>query len=149
MAGGLTNASVAARTAVPAHGWDDAVRAAAGVLIGSGAVDDRYPQRCVEIVREHGPYIVVAPGIALAHARPEDGVRRLGLAVAVLAEPVAFGHPANDPVDLVFAFASPDKDAHVTLLARLAHLLATGFDTRLRAAGSDGEAATLLEEVIR
>lgn len=149
MAGSLTTVSVAARTEVPALGWEDAVRAAAGLLTGSGAADDRYPGRCVEMVKEHGPYIVIAPGIALAHARPEDGALSLGLAVAVLAEPVAFGHATNDPVDVVFAFASPDKEAHVALLARLARHLTAGLAAPLRAAGSDDEAAALLKEVLR
>ncbi len=148
MAGSLTTAALVARTAVSAQSWEDAVRAAAGLLAAVEAVEDRYADRCVEIVREHGPYIVVAPGIALAHARPEDGARGLGLAVAVLARPVPFGHPTNDPVDVVFAFASPDKDTHVALLARLARHLAAGFAARLQAAASDDEATALLEEVM-
>lgn len=149
MAGGLTTTPVAARIGVEAHSWEDAVRAAAGLLVEAGAAGERYGQRCVEIVREQGPYIVVAPGIALAHARPEDGARAVGLAAAVLARPVAFGHPANDPVDVVLAFSSPDPDAHVTLLARLARALAAGLALQLRAVSTDTDATQLLQEAIR
>ena len=44
------------------------------------------------MVDEHGPYIVIAPGLALAHARPGPEVLADGLAVVTLAEPVPFGH---------------------------------------------------------
>ena len=97
---------------------------------------------------EQGPYIVLAPGIALAHARPEDGVVGLGLGVAVLERPVRFGHPDNDPVDVVLAFGSPDKESHLGVLAALARSLIDGLADRLRASSSDDDARELLRKVI-
>jgi PTS system ascorbate-specific IIA component len=140
--------AVDARVHVTVSGWAAAMSAAVQLLVDAGAATAGYADRCVEIVREQGPYIVIAPGVALAHARPEDGARALGLAAVTLAEPVTFGHPANDPVDLVLAFASPDRSAHVGLLAALARRLADGLGTHLRAAASDDAAAALLQEVI-
>jgi ascorbate PTS system EIIA or EIIAB component len=125
--------------------WRAAVRAACQPLVDAGAVEPRYADRCVEMVEEHGPYVVIAPGLALAHARPEDGVSRLSLAVATLAQPVPFGHPDNDPVDLVLAFGSPDDQQHVGMLSALARRLMAGLDAKLRAAGTDAEARALLE----
>jgi PTS system ascorbate-specific IIA component len=149
MAGGLRTApAISAAVRVVADSWPAAVRAAGRELVTLGAADERYVERCVAQVAQDGPYIVVAPGIALAHARPEDGARALGVAVAVLDRAVAFGHPVNDPVDVVFAFCSPDRDAHVGLLAALARQLAAGLADRLRAAPDDAAATTLLREVI-
>ena len=149
MAGGLTF-QAAAQVGVAAARWEDAVRAAARLLVEGGAAEPRYADRCVALVAEHGPYIVLAPGVALAHARPEDGGRAVGLAAVVLARPVAFGHPQNDPVDVVLAFASPDKDAHVGLLADLAAALAEGrLADRLRMAASSEEATAMLSEVTK
>jgi ascorbate PTS system EIIA or EIIAB component len=125
--------------------WRAAVRAACQPLVDAGAVEPRYADRCVEMVEEHGPYVVIAPGLALAHARPEDGVSQLCLAVATLAQPVPFGHPDNDPVDLVLAFGSPDDQQHVGMLSALARRLMAGLDAKLRAAGTDAEARALLE----
>lgn len=138
-----------ARVRVAAEDWRAAVRAACEPLVEGGAVEPRYPERCVEVVEENGPYMVLAPGLALAHARPEDGVLEVGLSAATLAEPVEFGHPENDPVDLVFAFGSPDKEQHVGLLAALADRLTEGLDDELRAAKSEERAEELLEEVAR
>jgi PTS system ascorbate-specific IIA component len=149
MAGDLTTApAVSAAVRVTADSWPAAIRAAGHGLVERRAADDRYVERCIAQVRADGPYIVVAPGIALAHARPEDGARALGVSVAVLAQAVAFGHAANDPVDVVFAFCSPDRDSHVGLLSALARQLAAGLADRLRAAPDDETAARLLTEVI-
>lgn len=129
--------------------WQAAIRAACQPLLDGGAVEARYVERCVEMVETHGPYIVVAPGIALAHARPEDGAIELGLAVATLTEPVDFGHEQNDPVDLVFAFATPDRDQHVHLLAAIAEGIGNGLDQSLRRAGDRATARMALEETLR
>lgn len=143
-----TRAIAAAEVDVRAADWVAAVRRAAAVLIRNGAATPAYARQCVSLVRRHGPYIVVAPGIALAHAEPEHGALELALAVIRLREPVSFGHPSNDPVDLVFAFASPTRDAHVGLLAALARHLAHGLADDLRLAPTDDAATALLQEVI-
>jgi PTS system ascorbate-specific IIA component len=149
MAGDLkTQPAVSATVRAAASSWPAAIRAAGQGLIELGAADGRYVERCVAQVESDGPYIVVAPGIALAHARPEDGAHAVGISAAVLDHPVEFGHPVNDPVDLVFAFCSPDRDAHVGLLAALARKLASGLADRLRAAPDDDAATTILSEVI-
>ena len=138
-------AAVARRTV---GDWRAAVRLACGLLEEQTAVTSTYVERCIAMVEEHGPYIVLAPGIALAHARPEDGVTRLGVSVATLAEPVRFGHEDNDPVDVVFAFGSPDKEQHVGLLSTLARHLHAGLADRLREAEDDATARSLLQEVV-
>ena len=135
-----------ARTAVAAADWREAIRAACAPLVEQGAATATYPDRCVATVEEHGPYIVLAPGIALAHARPDDGATALGVAAVTLAEPVAFGHDDNDPVDVVFAFGSPDTHQHVGLLSSLAGALERGLADRLRAADDDAAARSLLVE---
>lgn len=140
--------AVTARTAVAVPDWEGAIRAACRPLVDAGAFEERYEDRCVSIVHEQGPYIVLAPGIALAHARPEDGVRRLGLGAATLARPVPFGHPENDPVDVVLAFGSPDREAHLGILAALARHLVGGLADRIRQASTAAEATALLKEVV-
>lgn len=148
MAAVTTHPVVAAQVGVWVGGWEEAVYAACAPLIAEGAVEERYATRCVEMVREHGPYIVLAPGIALAHARPEDGVLRLCLAATTLERAVPFGHDENDPVDLVFAFGSPDDRQHVGLLGALARSLGDGLADDLRAADDAVAAKVRLEEVL-
>lgn len=115
----LTEASV--RLGVTAATWREAVRAAGDVLIASGSVDATYPQRMIDVIEEFGAYVVIAPGLALAHARPGNDVHRDGLSLVTLAEPVSFGHAHNDPVSVVIGLAVTTADAHVTGIADLAN----------------------------
>jgi PTS system ascorbate-specific IIA component len=108
---------------VRAHGWEDAVREAGRMLVDCDAVEERYIEAMVETTKELGPYIVIAPGIAIPHARPEDGAKDVCFVALQLEPPVEFGNPDNDPVQLVIAFSSPDSSAHVKMLAKLARVI--------------------------
>jgi len=108
---------------VHASNWEDAVRAAGQILVDRGKCTPHYIDAMIGAVRTIGPYMVLAPGLALAHARPEDGVLEIGLSLVTLKKPVKFGSEANDPVSLVIAFGGVDKTSHVKLLTALAGLL--------------------------
>ena len=107
-----------------------------------------YVDQAIANVTDTGPYIVIAPGIALAHARPTDGARLLALSVGRFDQPVPFGHPQNDPVHLVFVFASPDNEQHVQLLSGLAGALTRGLASKLLDAPDDAAALRLMKEAI-
>ena len=106
-----------------ADDWRMAVEICGDLLVSSGAAEDDYVPAMVRTVEELGPYAVIAPGVAIPHARPEDGVKKVGLSLAILAEPVEFGSRENDPVDLVFGFTTTDADAHVELIQALADFI--------------------------
>ena len=114
----------AIRVGVEAADWRAAVTAAGDVLVSSGATAPAYTGEMIAAIEQMGAYMVIAPGIALPHARPSPAVLRVGLSVVALARPVPFGHPQNDPVTLVIALAAPDNRAHTQALAVLAGLLA-------------------------
>ncbi len=139
---------LAVQVGVEVEDWKGAVRAACQPLVEAGAVRPGYSESCIALAEAHGPYMVLAPGIALAHARPEDGVQRLCLALAMAEPPVIFHHPENDPVDLVFAFGSPDSEQHVGLLAALARALIGGLAGELRATRDPAAVRRRLSEVV-
>lgn len=137
----------AIRIDVECPDWRDAVREAGRLLVGIGAAEERYVDAIIGAVEELGPYIVLAPGIAIAHARPEDGARAVGFSLARMAQPVEFGSRSNDPVDLVFAFSSPDQHQHVSALSALAEFIETGDNLeRIRHAGTVEELYAIIEE---
>lgn len=104
--------------------WKEAVRDAGELLVATGATTAEYTAEMIRNVEENGPYIVIAPGFAFAHARPSPAVHRTGMSWLRLAQPVEFGHEANDPVHLVVALAAEDASAHTAAMASLARLLA-------------------------
>jgi mannitol/fructose-specific phosphotransferase system IIA component (Ntr-type) len=117
----LTRKTLRAKVAVA--GWEEAADAVGALLVNSGKVTQDYVQAMKRVLEEMGPYAVIAPGIVLLHARPEDGVLEPCLGLVTLSIPVEFGHSENDPVDLVFALGAKDKQAHIAALQQLAQLL--------------------------
>lgn len=102
--------------------WRAAVRLAGAALTASGATRPGYSDEMIRMIEEHGPYVVIAPGLALAHARPGPEVLADGLSVVTLATPVAFGHPHNDPVSVVLGLAIRSADAHLASVAAIANI---------------------------
>jgi len=111
------------RIGVEAATREEAITAAGRVLAECGIAEERYTTAMLAVCDQLGPYIVLAPGVAIPHAAPEDGALDVGLAIVVLAHPVRFGHPENDPVHTVIAFASSDQSRHIGVLSALAKFL--------------------------
>jgi PTS system ascorbate-specific IIA component len=102
--------------------WRDAVTLAGEALAASGAARPAYAAEMIRMIEEHGPYVVIAPGLALAHARPGPEVIADGLSVITLRTPVRFGHPYNDPVTVVVGLALADADRHLATIAAVANV---------------------------
>ena len=107
--------------------WREAVSHSCGLLEKHGYVESRYIEATLDAVRKLGPYIVFAPGIAVPHARPEDGALKTGISLVKLTTPVCFGSKEYDPVDLVIALSSHNGSSHVGLLKRLCNFLLDDF----------------------
>lgn len=129
---------------VSASDWRTAIAAAGSLLTATGVATAEYTAEMIGNVEENGPYIVIAPGFAFAHARPSPAVLRTGMSWVRLREPVEFGSP-NDPVDLVVALAATDAEVHTDAMAALARLLLEpGSDERLRAVRTPLELRALI-----
>jgi PTS system ascorbate-specific IIA component len=138
-------AAQAIRIRAHATDWRAAVRVSGDALVAAGATDPAYTDEMIATVEQLGPYIVIAPGIALAHSRPSPAVHRAGISLVTLAAPVEFGHRQNDPVRLVVGLAAPDDEGHVTALATLADFLS---DEDRRAALVDAKDAQAVRDMI-
>lgn len=108
---------------VHAQDPEHAITLAGQLLVDGGRAKPDYLDAMVRAYRELGPYVVLAPKIAMPHARPEHGALREGIAVVRLAEPVAFGHPENDPVSAVIPLVGVDATAHIEVLRGLSTVL--------------------------
>jgi len=105
---------------VSVNDWEDALKKGTQLLINDGGVESRYLDAMITMVKDLGPYVVIAPGLALGHAGTDMGVNRTCFSLVTLKSPVNFGVPENDPVDIVFSFAAPNKEEHMQALRDLA-----------------------------
>lgn len=131
--------------AARARDWREAVGIAGRALTESGSTDAGYTADMVRMIEDRGPYVVVAPGLALAHARPGSSVKRDGIAIVTLSEPVEFGNPYNDPVRVIVALAGASSASHLRIVAEVANLFNdTDAVERLAAATSADEVREIL-----
>lgn len=139
----LADAAIITRAIAP--DWRTAVTIAGDALVAAGVTTDAYTREMIAAIEELGPYVVIVPGLAIAHSRPSPAVLRAGLSWVSLTEPVAFGHDTNDPVDLVVGLAAPDHTGHIEIMAALASVLSDGETlTSLRRAESRARVRELL-----
>jgi mannitol/fructose-specific phosphotransferase system IIA component (Ntr-type) len=103
--------------------WEESIQRVSEPLINERVIEPRYVTAMIDSVKEYGPYIVIGKYIALAHARPEDGVNRLGVSVATINEPIAFGNEENDPVKIIFCLAAVDSYSHLNIMKSLIALI--------------------------
>lgn len=111
------------RLKVPSANWEEAIEEVAQPLVTAQVIEPRYITAMIDSLKEFGPYIVIGKHLALAHARPEDGVNKLGISVLTLEQPLVFGHEENDPVKIIFCLAAVDSYSHLNIMKNLVALI--------------------------
>ena len=106
----------------PAETWEAVIRHGGQLMVDAGFTEPTYTEAMIDVVRDMGPYIVLAPGLAMPHARPEMGAKQVGTALVTLEKPIDFGSPENDPVSVAVFLCAPNKDEHIQLLTDIATL---------------------------
>lgn len=106
----------------PAETWEDVIRHGGQLMVDAGFTELTYTEAMIDVVRDMGPYIVLAPGLAMPHARPEMGAKQVGTALVTLEKPIDFGSPENNPVSVAVFLCAPNKDEHIQLLTDIATL---------------------------
>lgn len=123
-----------------AKDWEAAVRASGSILLESNKVEERYIDSMVNNIVKNGPYMIILPGVAMPHSRPEDGVISTGLSLLKLNEAVSF--PEGNKAKLVFSLAAGDSSSHMDTIMALCDLFED--DSKIEALNN----ATTLEEIL-
>lgn len=94
--------------------WQDSIYLTGNCLIQSGSIQERYLDTIISQTIYYGPYMFITDEIMLAHAKPEDGVNKMDIAMAVWKEPVTF--PKGKRAKLIFILAAEDHEKHLKIL---------------------------------
>lgn len=103
--------------------WRTLVRKSASVLERQGIIAPAYTDTIVTSLEGDGTYMVIAPRVLLAHARPEAGAVGTGISLLTTTEEIPLGDDPQMPVRLFFTLAAADSEAHLAVLQRLAMTL--------------------------
>ena len=134
------------RVGVKADTWEEAVQAAGQVLLDKGSITQKYIDEMIQAVYDMGPYMVLMPNFALAHAEPSPAVLKDDMSLILLDKPVDF-HSDNGPVTIILCVGCVNRDSHREALTRVAEALMDDekYD-RLAAAKTAEEAYEILHE---
>lgn len=110
--------------------WQAAIRRAAAPLLAQQAITPAYLDAIFTSHAELGPYYLLAPGLAMPHARPEEGVQKNALSLLRITDGVSFNSAENDPVYVVVMLCALSGDEHIKMISELAELFSD--DSRLQ-----------------
>lgn len=128
--------------------WKDAIRKASRVLLDLGYIEERYVSAMISSVERYGPYDVLAPGFAVPHASPDEGVVKMGMSLIRLTHPVDFADNPEMPVTFICVLSAVDAKTHLRAFANLLDMISlpdNAFLDALDKAKTSREAASLIE----
>lgn len=128
--------------------WKDAIRKASRVLLDLGYIEERYVSAMISSVERYGPYDVLAPGFAVPHASPDEGVVKMGMSLIRLTHPVDFADNPEMPVTFICVLSAVDAKTHLRAFANLLDMISlpdNAFLDALDKAKTSREAARLIE----
>lgn len=123
----------------------DAASTASSLLVNAGVTRDSYPAEVKQIIENQGPYMVIAPGVAIVHGRPDANSTGSALSILVCDSDLISGNKKNDPVRVVFAISATSNETHLQMLQTLSEfLLVEGTIEKLQLCSTVSEVRQLL-----
>lgn len=104
-------------------GWKEAIRLAAKPLVDTGKILPSYADAMIQKVEEFGPFINLGKGIAIPHARPDEGVKEVGMSILVLEHPIYLLDDPKQEIHLLICIAAVDNESHLKALSHLTLIL--------------------------
>lgn len=102
--------------------WQEAIRSSCAPLLAQGAIEVGYVESIISSVETFGSYIIIAPDIALPHARPDEAlIHESCVALLICEEDVVFAE--GKTARLFFTLAARDNHSHMQHMVALAQLL--------------------------
>lgn len=105
-----------------ATNWQEAIKIGTDLLVKAGTIEPRYYDNIVSKINEMGPYIILAPGLAMPHTRPEEGVIHTSFALTTFTTPIYFDGE-DEPVYVMLTLAGSDADQHMQGLMEITQVL--------------------------
>ena len=132
------------KVGIEVNSWQLAIEEVGNILVKNQDIKQEYIGAMVDAVLQLGPYIVLSPGFALAHAEPSSYVINNSMSLITLKNPVSFGS-VNDPVNVVLCIACTDRSSHIESLQKIASkLIIDGTIEKLAACTNEVELYELI-----
>ena len=108
--------------------WKEAIQESCTQLLQKKIIDQSYVEEIIQCVNQHGPYIVIVPGVAMPHSSEKSkGVHDTAISFTKMKNPIVFENEGEEEVtaSLFFTLAAKDSEAHMRNIQRLSEMLMT------------------------
>lgn len=127
-----------------ATNWQEAIDFSMSSLLANHYVNTNYIQAIKDLTITIGPYYILAPGVAMPHARPECGALKTGMSLTLLKQEVKFAED-DEGIKLLIGLSAADSDSHIGAIQALGELLSEEETlTALLAAKSEKQLADII-----
>ncbi|MGT2948762.1 BglG family transcription antiterminator [Streptococcus devriesei] len=96
--------------------WQKSVKHLGDILYQTDCIEHSYTNTIMDHLHQYGPFMVISEGVALLHAKPEDGVKKLGVALSVFQNDLDF---LGRSVSLLFMLAAVDTYQHIGVIENI------------------------------
>lgn len=103
--------------------WKEAIRICGIPLVKHNIIAEGYINAIYDSYETSGPYYVLKKGVAMPHAKPEQGAYEIGLSLLIISGGVNFNSEGNDPIHIVILLSSKNNDSHTEIITSLGELL--------------------------
>lgn len=106
-------------------GWQEAITESCQQLLEKGLINEAYINEIIQCVEEHGPYIVIVPGVAMPHSSEEsEGVFGTAISFTKMKHSIQFAEEDKEAT-LFFTLAAKNPEEHMRNIQNLSELLMT------------------------
>ena len=127
-----------------ATNWQEAIDFSMSSLLANHYVNTNYIQAIKDLTITIGPYYILAPGVAMPHARPECGALKTGMSLTLLKQEVKFAED-DEGIKLLIGLSAASSDSHIGAIQALSELLSEEETlTALLAAKSEKQLADII-----
>ena len=129
-----------------AKNWQEAIDFSMSSLLANHYVNSDYIQAIKDSTINNGPYYILAPGVAMPHARPECGALKTGMSLTLLKQEVKFAED-DEGIRLLIGLSAANADSHIGAIQALSELLCEEEAlTALLAAKSEKQLADIIAQ---
>lgn len=122
--------------------WQEAVRLCFQPLLERGFVSKQYIEAAIKSALDLNFYYLIAEGLAMPHARPEEGALKNGFSMLVVRKGINFGDHRNNPIYCIIGLAASDSNSHIDAMMDISDLF--GDESVIPLLASQPDAASLI-----
>lgn len=93
--------------------WQDSVRLCLQPLLNQHFLRESYIDAAIKSAINLNFYYLISEGLAMPHARPEEGALKNGFSMLIVKKGIHFGEHRNNPVFCLIGFTAIDSKSHI------------------------------------